>query len=77
MTVEFWKDCPNVQVDPEKLKGEPTVGPYRLEARTVVECEELGEQPEQIAQDYGVPLEDVKAILRYYHARQIELTPWR
>ena len=59
MTSEFWKDCPSVQVDPEKLHGEPTVGAYRLEARTVVECEQLGEMPEEIAEDYGGPLEDV------------------
>jgi uncharacterized protein (DUF433 family) len=70
MATEFWKDCPSVQVDPGKLNGEPTVGPYRLEARTVVDCEKLGETPEEIAEDYGVPLEDVKAIIAYYHARQ-------
>ena len=77
MTTEFWKDCPRVQVDPEKLRGEPTVGPYRLEARTVVECEELGETADEIADDYGVPLEYVKAVLDYYHARQGQLMPSR
>lgn len=77
MTAEFWKDCPSVQVDPGKLNGEPTIGPYRLEARTVVECEELGETPEEIAGDYGVPLEDVKAVIGYYHARQAQTTPSR
>ena len=77
MDATFWKDCPSVQVDPEKLHGEPTVGPYRVAARTVVECEELGETPAEIADDYGLPIEKVKAILRYYHAQKPELAPSR
>jgi uncharacterized protein (DUF433 family) len=77
MTAEFWKDCPRVQVDPYKMHGSPTVGAYRLAAQTVVECEELGDAPEEIAADYGVPLEDVRAILGYYHAREPQLMPSR
>jgi uncharacterized protein (DUF433 family) len=70
----FWADCPDVERDPEKLHGEPTVGPYRVVARTVVECEELGETPEEISDNYGLPLEKVKIVLDYYHARQPQLT---
>lgn len=73
----FWTDCPYVQVDPEKLHGEPTVGAYRVAARTVVECEEFGETPEEIAEDYGLPLDQVKAVLNYYHARQFQSTTVR
>ena len=69
---QFWGDCPDVEVDDQKLHGEPTVGPYRVAARTVVECEELGETPEEIADDYGLPLDKVKAVLGYYHARHHE-----
>ena len=67
---EFWADCPDVQVDDQKLHGEPTIGSYRVAARTIVESEELGETPEEIASDYQVPLDTVKAILAYYHAHQ-------
>lgn len=74
---EFWRDCPEVQIDDQKLHGEPTVGPYRVAARTVVECEELGETPENIADDYGLPLDTVKTIIGYYHARQLDLASLR
>jgi uncharacterized protein (DUF433 family) len=29
--------------------------------------EELGKTPEEIANDYGVPLQDVKAVVGFYH----------
>jgi uncharacterized protein (DUF433 family) len=44
----FWKDCPDVEVDPEKMGGRPTVGPFRLTAETVMECEELGARQPQL-----------------------------
>jgi uncharacterized protein (DUF433 family) len=75
--IEFWRDCPETEQDADKLHGEPTVGPYRVAARTVIECEELGETPEEIAEDYGLPLEKVNAILRYYHAREAQLAKSR
>jgi uncharacterized protein (DUF433 family) len=74
---EFWADCPDTEQDPEKLHGEPTVGPYRVAARTVVEAEELGQSPEETADEYGLPLAKVKAVLGYYHARHLEPTPSR
>jgi uncharacterized protein (DUF433 family) len=74
---EFWRDCPDSEQDLEKLHGRPTVGPYRVAAQTIVECEQLGQTPEEIADDYGLPLDKVEAILSYYHVRQPELTPSR
>ncbi len=73
---QFWIGCPAVEIDDQKLHGEPTVGPYRVAARTVIECEELGETPEEIAQNYGLPVDKVRTILSYYHAHQPELTPF-
>ncbi len=72
MEAEFWRDCPDVEVDSEKLHGEPTVGPYRVAVRTVVESDELGETSEEIADDYRLPLDKVRSILTYYHAHQPE-----
>jgi uncharacterized protein (DUF433 family) len=72
---EFWRGHPDSEQDPEKLQGRPTVGPRRIAAQTLVECEELGETPEEIAADYELPVDEVKAILSYYHAHQPELTP--
>lgn len=69
---EFWRNCPVIEQDPQKLHGEPTVGSYRVAARTIVECEELGATAEEVADDYGLPLDKVRAVLSYYHARQPE-----
>lgn len=74
---EFWRDCPEIEFDDQKLHGEPTVGPYRVAARTIIEAEYLGQSPEQTAEEYGLPLEKLKAILGYYHAHQPELTKSR
>jgi uncharacterized protein (DUF433 family) len=70
--VEFWRDCPEVEINAEKLHREPTVGPYRVAARTLVESDELGGTAEEIAADYSLPLDKVRAILSYYHAHQPE-----
>ena len=64
---EFWSGCPDVEIDNEKLHGQPTVGPYRVAVQTVVESEELGETAEEIAQNYGLPRDKVEAILNYWH----------
>jgi uncharacterized protein (DUF433 family) len=74
---EFWAGCPDSEQDPQKLGGRPTVGPYRVAAQTPVECEDLGGTPEEIADDYGLPVAKVQAILSYYHARQLEPMPSR
>jgi uncharacterized protein (DUF433 family) len=69
---EFWARCPEIEIDDQKLHGEPTIGPYRVAARTIIECEELGDTPEEIAEDYRLPLEKVKAVLAYYHAHEAD-----
>jgi len=69
---DFWCECPEVQVDDQKLHGEPTVGKHRVAACTVIESDELGETPEEIADNYSLPLDKVRAVLSYYHARQTE-----
>ncbi len=75
MDAGFWRDCTEVEIDQEKLHGEPTVGPYRVAARTVIEGAELGEKPEEIADEYQLPLDTVRSILAYFHAHQPELKP--
>jgi uncharacterized protein (DUF433 family) len=73
---EFWKDCSDVQIDPEKLSGEPTVGGYRLAARTVVDYAESGSTAEEIVEYFpGTPLDKVEGVLAYYYSHQPQLTP--
>ncbi len=67
-----------MEIDPEKLSGQPTVGGYRLAAATVVEYAESGSTPEEIVEVFpGTPLDKVKSVLAYYYAHQPELTPSR
>ena len=72
---EFWAGCPDVEVDPGKLSGQPTVAGYRLAAETVVDYAESGSTPEEIVEYFpGTPLDKVKSVLAYYYAHQPELT---
>lgn len=75
---EFWRDCPAAQIDPDKLGGRPTVGPYRLAAQDVAEIAEYGATAEEIADQFeGTPVEDIRAVLSYYAAHKPQLAPSR
>jgi uncharacterized protein (DUF433 family) len=60
-----WSGCPIVQTDPEKLGGVPTVRAYRVPADTVVENHDYDLPDDEIAYQYSLPIEDVRAILAY------------
>ena len=75
---EFWRGCPAVEVNPNKLGGRPTVGAYRLAAQDVADLAEDGLTAEEIvAQFPGTPIDRVKAVLSYWYSRSPELTPSR
>jgi uncharacterized protein (DUF433 family) len=54
MDADFWKNCPAVEAVPGLMDGRPVVQNSRVEARTIIECEELGETPEETAENYGL-----------------------
>jgi uncharacterized protein (DUF433 family) len=60
-----WSDCPIVERNPKKLGGVPTVRAWRLSADSIVENHDDGESPEEIADMFEVPIEDVRTILAY------------
>jgi uncharacterized protein (DUF433 family) len=68
--MDFWKDCPIVQVDPERMHGEPTLRDYRLAVETLEQGYEIGQTAEELAEDYDVPAEDVRAIFAYIRNQQ-------
>jgi len=75
MTEIDWSQCPIVQTDPEKLGGLPTVRAFRVSADTVVENYDDGLPDGEIAYQFTLPLEDVRAILAYAEkARQVAHT---
>jgi uncharacterized protein (DUF433 family) len=63
--MDFWKDCPIVQIATERMHGEPTLRDYRLTVETLAQGYELGQTAEELADDYRVPVEDVRAIFAY------------
>jgi uncharacterized protein (DUF433 family) len=65
MTDIDWSGCPIVQRNPKKLGGVPTVRDYRVPADTVVENHDDDLPDDEIAYQYSLPIEDVRAILAY------------
>jgi uncharacterized protein (DUF433 family) len=71
MTDIDWSQCPIVQRNPNKLGGVPTVRAWRVPADTVVENHDYGLPDDEIAYQYSLPIEDVRAILAFAeHARR-------
>lgn len=60
-----WDACPIVQRDPEKQGGRPTVRASRMPADTVVDNYDSGLRDDEIAYQFGVPIEDVRTLLAY------------
>jgi uncharacterized protein (DUF433 family) len=60
-----WKDCPLVEAAQGRMAGRPVVRDSRVLADTILECAELGETPQEIAEDYRLPLNDVEKLLVY------------
>ena len=65
MTDIDWSGCPIVQRNPKKLGGVPTVRDFRVSADTVVENHDDGLSENEIAFQFSLPLEDIRAILAY------------
>ncbi len=60
-----WSGCEYVERVPGRLGGAPVVRNSRVRADTLIECIELGESVEQIADNYELDIEDVRAVLRF------------
>jgi uncharacterized protein (DUF433 family) len=60
-----WTGCPYTEIVEGKVSGVPLLKGTRVQADTIVESAELGRTPEEIADDYRVPLIQVRALLAY------------
>jgi len=69
-TTIFWEDCPLVEQIPGKVSALPLLKGTRVQADTVIECAELGDTPEEIASDYRLKVDDVRALLAYASLRE-------
>jgi uncharacterized protein (DUF433 family) len=60
-----WSACEIVKRNPAKLGGTPTVRDYRVSADAVVENHDDHLTDDEIAYQFSLPIEDVRAILAY------------
>ncbi len=76
MTSINWSGCPIVQRDPEKMGGVPTVRAYRVTADTVIENHDYDVSAEEIAYQFTLPIEDVRAIIEYAEVSRHSARPF-
>lgn len=62
MTIEI---APRIVVDPQVRFGKPVIQGTRVPIHVLVAKVAGGMTPEQVAEEYGVTLEDVRAALTY------------
>ncbi len=54
-----------IVVDPRVMAGKPVVRGTRITVDLILELLAAGMKPEEIAEDYGISVEDVRAALFY------------
>jgi uncharacterized protein (DUF433 family) len=74
-TVMDWSGCPIVEVVPGKVSGVPLIRGSRMPADQVIENYDAGQSPEDIAYNFDLNPEDIRAVLAYAASRQIALRP--
>lgn len=74
-TVVDWSGCKVVEVIPGKVSGVPIIRGSRVPADQVIENHDAGESPEDIAYNFDLNLEDVRALLAYAATHQTALRP--
>lgn len=61
-----WSGCSLIEVDPEKMGGQPTVAGIRITPEALVENFNNGYDPDELAEIYpGVPLPLIRSVLEY------------
>ncbi len=54
-----------IEVDPRKMRGKPVIRGTRVTVEAILERLAAGESPEEVAEDFGISVEDVRAALLY------------
>ena len=70
-----WKDCPLVEVVPGKVSGVPLLKGTRLPADTVLKNYEAGSPVEEISDNFDMPADVIREVLRYAADKQKHLQP--
>jgi len=70
-----WSDCEIVEVIPGKVSGLPLLRCSRVPVDQVVGSYEAGESVEEIAYNYDLNPEDIRAVLSYKRSQQPAFRP--
>jgi uncharacterized protein (DUF433 family) len=60
-----WSDCPLVEINPQKQGGAPLVKGTRAPVSAVLNNHASGSSDQEIAENFGIPADTVRAILAF------------
>ena len=69
-----WTGCPLVETIPGKVSGVPLVKGTRMPADGIVSNFQTGSPVEEIAENFDIPEDSIRALLSYAAARNPALT---
>jgi uncharacterized protein (DUF433 family) len=70
-----WSGCQAVEVIPGKVSGVPIIRGSRVPADQIIENHDAGETVEDIAYNFDLKPDDIRAVLAYAVGRQLTLRP--
>lgn len=69
-----WTDCDLVEVDPDKVGGQPVVKGTRVPAEVVLSDEDYGRTPEQTHASFPtLAVQTIRALLDFAHSHQRQM----
>lgn len=66
-----WTECPVIEVVPGRMSGAPVLRHSRVRPEDLLN--NIEQTPEWMADAFDLPVEDVRAVLNFYHQHQSEL----
>jgi len=64
---KLWRPRPRVWLNPLVQTGTPCVDGHRLPTRTLADMVDAGDDPEDVADEFEISLDDVEAAVRFEH----------
>lgn len=66
-----WSDCPLVETKPNVHSGAPVLRGTRMPVDAIVDNFDYGVSISEISEQFGVPLESVRAIVTYAQSHRV------
>lgn len=71
-----WKDCPAVEINPQKVSGAPVVKGTRVQADAILENYDSGSDVAEINENFpSVSVDKIREILAYAEAHREQPQP--